>query len=195
MKNTLGATASRSGFSLFRCRSIPSLRFGTSLRLAATIPCALLLLILASCKEKSALQTSFAIPDGALTPEEAAIAANNAVTGKNTAGIDYDLSSMNANMVYSQVFDMMIEPEIYADKVIKMRGNFAVYDNELTGSKTYAVVIADATACCQQGIEFQYDFTEKLPQEGSEITVTGKYMTALVNDIAYNYVKAESVEM
>ena len=151
---------------------------------------------LISCKEKSPVVTSFAIPENALTIEEAAIAANNAASGKNSAGIDYDLSSMNANMVYAEVFNMMVEPEIYDDKVIKMRGNFAVYDNELTGKKSYAVIITDALACCQQGIEFQYDFAEHLPKEGDEITVTGVYVTAMLSgDIAYNFVKAETVEM
>lgn len=156
-----------------------------------------------SCKEKSSVQTSFAIPENALTPEEAAVAQNEATSAKSAVAadgskIDYDLSEMNSNMVYSQVFNMMIEPEIYDDKVIKMRGNFAVYPNSPTanGGTSYAVIISDALACCQQGIEFKWDFGDNLPKEGDIITVTGVYVTAfLSDDTVFNYVKADSVEM
>lgn len=159
--------------------------------------------VLSSCKEKVSIQTSFAIPENALTPEEAAIAQNEATSAKSSvasdgSAVDYDLSEMNSNMVYSQVFNMMIEPEIYDDKVIKMRGNFAVYENSPTasGGKSYAVIISDALACCQQGIEFKYDFEGKEPKEGDVITVTGVYVTAMLpGDVIFNYVKADSVEM
>lgn len=199
MKINLGASRLRgSGFSRFRFRSIAV----ATLR-AVTIPCASLLLTLMSCKGKSAVETSFAIPENALTPEEAAIAQNEATSAKSAVAadgskIDYDLSEMNSNMVYSQVFNMMIEPEIYDDKVIKMRGNFAVYPNSPTanGGTSYAVIISDALACCQQGIEFKWDFGEKLPKEGDIITVTGVYVTAfLSDDTVFNYVKADSVDM
>ena len=158
---------------------------------------------LISCKGKSTVETSFAIPDNALPIEEQAVAANEATSAKSALAsdgtkIDYDLSEMNSNMVYSQVFNMMIEPEIYDDKVIKMRGNFAVYPNSPTanGGTSYAVIISDALACCQQGIEFKWDFGDKLPKEGDIITVTGVYVTAfLSDDTVFNYVKADSVDM
>ncbi|MBB5224934.1 hypothetical protein [Treponema ruminis] len=162
-----------------------------------------ILFVFISCKGKSAVETSFAIPENAITPEEAAVAQNEATSAKSALAadgskIDYDLSEMNSNMVYSQVFNMMIEPEIYDDKVIKMRGNFAVYPNSPTanGGTSYAVIISDALACCQQGIEFKYDFGDKLPKEGDIITVTGVYVTAMLpGDMVFNYVKADSVEM
>ena len=194
----LGASRLRgSGYSPFAHAHTALRYFG------ATIPCALLLLTFASCKEKSSVQTSFAIPENALTPEEAAIAQNTATSPKSTVAadgtkVDFDLSEMNSNMVYSQVFNMMMEPEIYDDKVIKMRGNFAIYPNSPTanGGDAYAVIISDALACCQQGIEFKYDFGDKLPKEGDIITVTGVYVTALLpGDMVFNYVKADSVEM
>ncbi len=156
-----------------------------------------------SCKEKSPVATSFAIPENALPAEEAAVAANNATsasaaTSSGGTKIDYDLSSMNANMVYAEVFNMMAEPEIYDEKTVRMKGKFAAYPNSPTanGGTAYAVIITDALACCQTGIEFKYDFGGKLPKEGDEITVTGRYVTAFLSgDIAYNYVKADSVEM
>ena len=131
---------------------------------------------------------------------------NNSIPGDNNVilsdseesplKIDYDLSQMNSNMVLAEVFNMMMEPEIYNNKTIKMRGNFTVYDNELTGKKAYAVIISDALACCQQGIEFEYDFSGNEPKEGEIVTVIGKYATiTLKDDVSYSFVKAQSFEM
>lgn len=151
-------------------------------------------LFLLSCKEKSSssqAEVSLEEPDIVSSPETK--------EGETVSGdwkVDYDLSAMNSNLVYAEVFNMMIEPEIYDDKVIKMKGNFAVYDSSLVpGGKTYAVIISDALACCQQGIEFHYDFPDGEPQEGDIVTVTGVYVTAMLpGDVVYNYVKASLVE-
>ena len=156
-----------------------------------------------SCKEKSVADTNFSIPENAssvgntnATGTQSAVSASS--DERNSAKIDYDLSVMNSNMVYAEVFNMMVEPEIYDDKVVKMRGNFAVYENSPTanGGKAYAVIISDALACCQTGIEFKYDFNGNEPKDGDIITVTGKYVTAMLpGDVVFNYVKADSVEM
>lgn len=60
-----------------------------------------------------------------------------------------------------------------------MKGKMA-YSYSDDGKTTYAnVVIADATACCAQGIEFQigkdgeYKCPEDYPKEGEDIVVTG----------------------
>ena len=145
-------------------------------------------LFLLSCKEKSSSSQAEPALSSSVKAEEA--------DGENSAKVDYDLSAMNSNLVYAEVFNMMIEPEIYDDKVIKMKGNFAVYDSSLVpGGKTYAVIISDALACCQQGIEFHYDFPDGVPQEGDIVTVTGVYVTAMLpGDVVYNYVKASLVE-
>ena len=137
-----------------------------------------------SCEKKPAVRTN--LPD--LKDALAALGPS--------APVDCDLSEMGANMVYAEVFNMMIEPESYNGKSVRMRGNFAVYDNEMTGRKSYAVIVSDALACCQQGIEFAYDFAGKEPEEGGIITVTGIYVSSLLkDDIAYNYVEAACVEM
>ena len=204
MKNLLGVPVLRTvGCSALRSRSLPASWQLKGLHTLTHFVILCLLLTLISCKGKSSVETSFAIPENAITPEEAAVAQNEATSAKSALAadgskIDYDLSEMNSNMVYSQVFNMMIEPEIYDDKVIKMRGNFAVYPNSPTanGGTSYAVIISDALACCQQGIEFKYDFGDKLPKEGDIITVTGVYVTAMLpGDMVFNYVKADSVEM
>ncbi len=109
--------------------------------------------------------------------------------------VDFDLSTMKPNMVYAQVFDMLVSPETYENKVIRMKGNFEIFEGSEIMGKSYAVIIYDALACCQQGIEFRYDFGDNLPEKGSEITVTGKFiLSELESGISYNFVQADSVE-
>lgn len=108
------------------------------------------------------------------------------------AVLDFDLTKMGANMVYAQVFNMMLEPEQFKGKVFKIRGNFTEFTSP-DGNPGYAVIIADALACCQQGIEFKYDFEQK-PSPDEIITVTGKYIvTSLESGAVYSYVKASAV--
>ncbi len=114
---------------------------------------------------------------------------------KTTEKVDFDLSTMKPNMVYAQVFDMLVSPETYENKIIRMKGNFEIYEASEIMGISYAVIIYDALACCQQGIEFRYDFGNNLPEKGSEITVTGKFiLSELESGISYNFVQADSVE-
>ncbi len=140
-------------------------------------------------KKKNKIQTSFAIPENSFPVED-----------DSPEKVDFDFTKMNANMVYAQVFEMMIEPEKYQNKKIKMRGNFEIFKNtaevqKIAGSpESYSVIISDALACCQQGISFHYDFKDGAPAKGSEIIVTGTFiMSELDSGIGYNFVQAESV--
>lgn len=108
--------------------------------------------------------------------------------------IDYDLTNMSSTMIYAEVFNMLIEPEKYENKRVKMKGFFTIY-NEGSNDEVYSVIVPDATACCQQGIEFFYDFKDNKPVANSEITVTGIFNIHMLNDgISYNYIKAEKIE-
>ena len=98
-------------------------------------------------------------------------------------------------MIYAEVFNMLIEPEKYENKRLKIKGLFTIY-NEGTNDEVYSVIVPDATACCQQGIEFFYNF-ENRPASGSEIIVTGIFKIHQLseeNGITYNYIQAENVE-
>ena len=79
---------------------------------------------------------------------------SNPATPK-TEGVDIDLTTMSSTMVYSEVNNIVNEPEKYIGKTIKMNGVYAfVYDDSYT--KRYdACIIQDATACCASGIEFR----------------------------------------
>ncbi len=93
--------------------------------------------------------------------------------------VDIDLTKMSSTIVYSEVYNMMYYPEDYVDKTVRASGNFAVYTDETTNTNYYAVIIADATACCAQGLEFvlsdEYTYPDDYPEIGEEITVNGTF--------------------
>ena len=99
---------------------------------------------------------------------------------KQNTGI-VDLTRMSATMVYAEVFNMMVEPENYVGKTIKMNGLFYVYPDEKKGTYTFACIIMDATACCAQGIEFrlrgEHAYPADYPEPNTNITVQGTFYT------------------
>lgn len=90
--------------------------------------------------------------------------------------IDYDLSGMNYNMLSSITFDMLIDPEKYTDKTIKMSGQF--YSEVHEGKRYFSVIVWDATRCCPAGMDFippaSLKYPEDFPEQEQTITVTGK---------------------
>lgn len=167
----------------------------------ATIPNALL-----SCKAKDKIDNSGL---------QAAAAAKNTVEPDNTvvecppgriettttpapSKVDLDLTKMSATMIYSTIFDMLIMPEDYVDKNIKVKGWFETYTDPQTGEMYYAVVVPDATACCQQGLEFvwkgNHTYPDDFPKPGQNITVTGIYKMIENDGISYNYLEVINLE-
>jgi len=94
-------------------------------------------------------------------------------------GYDVDLTQLSSSMVYGQVYDMVNNSDSYVGKKVKMRGSFSYYKDEKTGREYFAVLIADATACCSQGIEFILKgdpvYPDDYPEVGADITVTGSF--------------------
>ncbi len=106
-----------------------------------------------------------------------------------TPGIDIDLTMLSSTMVYSEVYNMMMTPDDYLGKTVKMNGSFSVYHDEAADVYYFACIIADATACCSQGIEFvlagDYSYPEDYPELGEEITVTGVFDTYIEGEYQY----------
>ena len=104
---------------------------------------------------------------------------------QSTDGVDVDLTRLSSTMVYSEVYNMMNAPGDYIGKTIKMKGQFAigyVYNTDGTPDEStarFACVIADATACCAQGLEFALAgepvYPDDYPELGAEITVVGTF--------------------
>ena len=68
--------------------------------------------------------------------------------------IDVDLTQMNATMVYSEVYNMLYYPDEYVGKIVKINGPFLPFDGTEYMPCYPAILVEDATACCQSGIEF-----------------------------------------
>ena len=106
-----------------------------------------------------------------------------------TEGVDIDLTVLSSTMVYSQVYNLMVDPYSYIGKTIKMTGMYACTD--LTQSTEFycACIIQDATQCCSQGIEFElddtYSFPDDYPEYGDDITVIGEF--DIYQDGGYTY--------
>ena len=119
-------------------------------------------------------------------------------TTRDLTKIDLDLTKMSATMIYSTMFDMLIMPEDYVEKNIKVKGWFETYTEPQTNELYYAVVVPDATACCQQGLEFvwigEHNYPEDFPEIGADVTITGFYKLIENDGITYNYLEASSVE-
>ncbi len=105
--------------------------------------------------------------------------------------VDLDLTEMNANMIYAEVFNMLIEPENYINKNIKVSGYFNIFENKNSGEKYYAIIIPDALECCQQGLEVVWlgkHSLDEYPTQGEKVTVVGRYTVKELDDgITYNY--------
>ena len=101
------------------------------------------------------------------------------LTGDPDPSVDVDLTVMNSNMVYAEVYNMMAQPGDYIDKTIKMRGIYTVFEDEKNKQVYYSCIIQDATACCSQGIEFVPEdlqgFKEAGYEPGDEIVVEGTF--------------------
>ncbi len=94
-------------------------------------------------------------------------------------GIDVDLTKLSATMVYSEVYNMMVYPETYVGKTVKMNGMFNYLYDEVKDIYYFSCVIMDATACCAQGLEFvtteDFKYPDDYPEFGGDITVIGVF--------------------
>ncbi len=93
-------------------------------------------------------------PDEQQTPEEPE------QTQTSADGVDVDLTVLSSTMVYSEVYNMLYnDPAYYLGKTVKAKGTFSLYQLVTDGvlqpdPVAYACIIADATACCAEGMEF-----------------------------------------
>lgn len=111
-----------------------------------------------------------------------------------TAPVDIDLTTMSSTMVLAEVFNMIITPEDYEGKIVKAEGPFLIFENPENNDRFFAILIEDATKCCQQGIEFvwsgNHTYPDDYPQENQQITVKGVYHTIEYDTgVTYNYLE------
>ena len=90
-----------------------------------------------------------------------------------------DLTLLSSTMVYAEVYNIMSYPDDYLDKTIKMNGLYAPQDYYGQSEFFHFVVIEDASACCQQGLEFKWNgdhvYPDDYPAENTTIEVVGVF--------------------
>ena len=127
------------------------------------------------------------------------VVTDNNTEGRTTDGnVDVDLTKLSSTMVYSEVYNMMYTPENYIGKTVKMSGMFVAYTNQDQSQFYPAVIIADATACCSQGLEFVLEgnpsYPEGYPEMETEITVVGTFETYEEDGNTYCRLKNAKIE-
>ena len=111
-------------------------------------------------------------------------------TTTEAKSVDLDLTELSSTVVYSEVYNMLITPDDYKGKIIKMKGQFNQYTDDETGKIYNSVIIPDATACCQQGLEFELsDKTNPNFEQNTEITVVGTFDTSSDGKFLYCHLK------
>lgn len=154
---------------------------------------AALALALTGCAAQPA-QSAAAVSTPAPTP--AATATPQPTATPSPDGVDLDLTRLSATMVFAEVAAMVRTPEDYLGKTVRMAGPLAVYEaNPALGiDYFYTVVIQDATACCQQGMEFIWP-EGTLPEAGTGLVVTGTFAEYDCGGLPSYHIVADTVEI
>lgn len=98
---------------------------------------------------------------------------------EDTSGVDVDLTKLSSTMVYAEVYNMMTYPDKYMGKTVKMSGPYTSSYYEETKQYYHYIIIEDATACCQQGLEFiwegNHNYPDDYPKDGTKVEATGTF--------------------
>lgn len=108
-----------------------------------------------------------------------------------------DLTEMSSTMVYAEVYNIMTRPFSYLGKTIKIKGPYVQQYSEEVGKRYHYVLVEDAAACCQQGMEFIWSgdhiYPEDYPNEKAEIEIEGLFSSYEEHDRTYFYLLVDSI--
>lgn len=133
--------------------------------------------------EQTTTEQATTVTPPTLTASETDAAIKNALADPDAdPNVDIDLTVMSSDMVYATVSQIMMDPESYFGKKIKISGPYYSTLYEDTGIRYHFVIIEDATACCQQGMEFVWDdgshvYPDEYPADDTRVSVVGTFET------------------
>lgn len=108
-----------------------------------------------------------------------------------------DLTQLSSTMVYAEVYNMMMTPEAYIGKTIKMNGLYYASNNPELEIYYHFVIIEDATACCAQGLEFilngEHTYPDDYPEDETPVEVTGVWGSYEEDGNTYYYIAADDI--
>lgn len=138
-------------------------------------------LLLTGCGNTQKIDNLIAAQEQTSVPAASVPKPTVSVPDASNGEYDVDLTVLDSNMVYAQVYDMVFGETDYTGKSVRARGTFDYYLDPGTQQEYFAVLISDATACCAQGIEFvlagDNKYPDDYPEIGSEIVVHGIFNT------------------
>ena len=148
--------------------------------------CLAVALILAACTKQAK-----AVP--AAERQNFAINVNaekkTAKSGTDKNKIDIDFTKYNYNMASAMIFEMFMNQEAYLGKRIKIRGKF--YTDKDEHGQFFAVLLYDATACCQTGFSFEDSsrhYPEDYPELLEDIEIVGVFSKKFYGDTEFTYI-------
>ncbi len=94
--------------------------------------------------------------------------------------VDYDLTEMSGDMVYALVYQMLISPEDYLGKTVRISGLYYASYYSVTEAYYHYCIIADATSCCSQGMEFiwgsgEHSYPDEYPENYTQVVIVGTF--------------------
>ena len=111
--------------------------------------------------------------------------------------VDMDLTQMNATMIYSIIYDLMVKPNDYYGKSLIVDGYFDTMYLDEFQTRYFFVVVPDATACCVQGLEFKLPddkvYPDDYPEPGTDIRVRGVLGSYEEAGQTYAYISADQM--
>ena len=112
----------------------------------------------------------------------------------DSSATEIDLTSMSSTMVYSYIYNMIVTPDDFIGQRFKIRGTYDEQFWDQTNLTYHYIVIADATACCAQGLEFVLtDPNAAYPQVGEEFEISGIFGTYEEEGSLYIQIAADSI--
>ncbi len=146
------------------------------------------------------------VPSLSACGADASAASSVAVDGADTTEaateieVDYDLTEMSSEMVYALVYQMLTSPEDYMGKTIRMSGQYYAGYYNLTDQYYHYCIIADATSCCSQGMEFiwgqgEHSYPDEYPENYTEVVIVGTYGSYEELDVTYYCLLDSTLEL
>lgn len=110
-------------------------------------------------------------------------------TENSSSKPDIDLTVLSSTVMYSELYNILTQPDLYEGKIIKIRGQFSAMEDPQTGKKYFACGISDVGGCCQIGLEFvtlnEMAYPDDYPTLGSIVTVQGRFNAYVEEGIGY----------
>lgn len=120
--------------------------------------------------------------------------------GEADSNVDVDLTVLTPNMVYAEVSNMMMYPDNYLGKTIKVSGPYFPMYYDVTDNYYHYVLIEDALACCQNGMEFIWEegihtYPDEYPKENDIIEIVGELKSYKEESYTYYYLDIDSYKI